>query len=295
MKYLIIINPHSGKKVGKKIFDQIKPIFDSNNIILEAMETRHAGHAKEIANQKPIDQYDGVLGIGGDGTLNEIINGMLKRKDKKNVPIGLIPGGSGNSYLHDLKLTNPTNVVKKIISNNMQLMDVVQIEINGEISYAMNMIGWGLVTDIGNKAEKYRWLGTNRYTILSVIEVFTHNSRPATLIMEKETIKDNFTFIIACNSIHIGNAMKMAPKAKLNDGLIDLVVVKSNVSRMRLLTTLPKLFDGSHLNQPEVSYYQTPYFSLIPKSDEILNIDGEIMGKTPITVKMIQKKIKFFS
>ncbi len=291
----MIINPHSGKKVGKKIFDQIKPIFDSNNIILEAMETRHAGHAKEIANQKSIDQYDGILGIGGDGTLNEIINGMLKRKDKKNVPIGLIPGGSGNSYLHDLKLTNPTNVVKKIISNNMQLMDVVQIEINGEISYAMNMIGWGLVTDIGNKAEKYRWLGTNRYTILSVIEVFTHNSRPATLIMEKETIKDNFTFIIACNSIHIGNAMKMAPKAKLNDGLIDLVVVKSNVSRMRLLTTLPKLFDGSHLNQPEVSYYQTPYFSLIPKSDEILNIDGEIMGKTPITVKMIQKKIKFFS
>ena len=295
MKYLIIINPHSGKKIGKKIFDQIKPIFDSNNIILEAMETKYAGHAKEIANQKPIDQYDVVLGIGGDGTLNEIINGMLKRKDKKNVPIGLIPGGSGNSYLHDLKLTNPTNVVKKIISNNMQLMDVVQIEINGKISYAMNMIGWGLVTDIGNKAEKYRWLGTNRYTILSVIEVFTHNSRPATLIMEKETIKDNFTFIIACNSIHIGNAMKMAPKAKLNDGLIDLVVVKSNVSRMRLITTLHKLFDGSHLNQPEVSYYQTPYFSLIPKSDEILNIDGEIMGKTPITVKMIQKKIKFFS
>jgi len=295
MKYLIIINPHSGKKLGKKIFDQIKPIFDSNNIILEVIETKHAGHAKELANKKPINQYDGLLGIGGDGTLNEIINGMLKRKDEKNIPIGLIPGGSGNSYLHDLKLTNPINVVKKIISNNIQLMDVAQIEINGEISYSMNMIGWGLVTDIGNKAEKYRWLGTSRYTILSVIEVFTHNSRPATLIMEKETIKDDFTFIIACNSIHIGNAMKMAPKAKLNDGLIDLIVVKSNVSRIRLLTTLPKLFDGSHLNQPEVSYYQTPYFSLIPKNDEILNIDGEIMGKTPITVKMIQEKIKFFS
>ena len=64
---------------------------------------------------------------------------------------------------------------------------------------------------------------------------------------------------------------------------------------MRLLTTLPKLFDGSHLTQPEVSYYQTPYFSLIPKNDEILNIDGEIMGKPPIKVTMIQKKINFFS
>ena len=84
MKYLIIINPHSGKKLGKKIFDQIKPIFDSNNIILEVIETKHAGHAKELANKKPINQYDGLLGIGGDGTLNEIINGMLKRKDEKN-------------------------------------------------------------------------------------------------------------------------------------------------------------------------------------------------------------------
>jgi YegS/Rv2252/BmrU family lipid kinase len=294
MKYLLIVNPHSGKKRGLSILNEIKPIFDSNDIMLKIIETTHSGHAKKIAYQINLNNYDGLLAIGGDGTLNEIINGMLNREDGEKTPLGLIPGGSGNSYLHDLKLTEPLIATNAIINNNIQSMDVAKIEVENKIQYSINMIGWGLVTDIGNKAEKYRWLGANRYTILSILEVFTHKSRPATLMIEKETIKDDFTFIIACNSIHVGNGMKMAPKAKLNDGLIDLIVVKSNISRLRLLSTLPKLFDGTHLEQPEVSYYQTPYFSLIPKNNEILNIDGEIMGKTPITVNMIPKAIDFF-
>ena len=294
MKYLLIVNPHSGKKNSLNILNQIKPIFNSNDIILEIIKTKYAGHAKNIAHEINLNNYDGLVAIGGDGTLNEIINGMLTRKDEKKVPLGLIPGGSGNSYLHDLKLTEPLIATNAIIKNKTQAMDVAKIEIENKIQYSINMIGWGLVTDIGNKAEKYRWLGTSRYTMLSILEVFTYKSRPATLMMEKKTIKDDFTFIIACNSIHIGNGMKMAPRAKLNDGLIDLIIVKSDVSKIRLLSTLPKLFDGTHINQAEVSYYQTPSFSLIPKNNDILNIDGEIMGKTPITVKMIPEAIEFF-
>jgi diacylglycerol kinase family enzyme len=159
----------------------------------------------------------------------------------------------------------------------------------------MNMIGWGLVTDIGNKAEHYRWLGTSRYTILSILEVLKNKSRSATLIIDDQKIEADFTFIIACNSIHVGKGMKMAPKAKLDDGLIDLIVVRSDITKTRLLATLPKLFDGSHVNQPEVSYFQTSSFSLIPKIDEIINIDGEIIGTTPIKVKMIPRILEIFS
>ena len=101
-------------------------------------------------------------------------------------------------------------------------------------------------------------------------------------------------FIIACNSIHVGKGMKMAPKARLDDGLIDLIVIRSDVSRTRLLQVLPKLFDGSHINEPELEYYQTSQFSLIPETDEILNIDGEIMGSTPIKVEMISNAFDMF-
>lgn len=294
MKLIITVNPHGGKKKGLELLNKIKPVFDSNNVELSIIETTFAGHAKELANNINISEYDGFIGIGGDGTLHEIINGILLRKDNIKIPIGIIPGGSGNSYMHDLNLTDPIQAAKAIIQGKTLAVDTNQIKVNHIIKYAMNMIGWGLVTDIGNKAEKYRWLGTNRYTILSVIEVFRYKSKFATLLLNGKKIEDEFTFIIACNSIHVGKGMKMAPKAKLNDGLIDLIVIRSRVSSIRLLQVLPMLFNGNHIDEPEVEYIQTSKFSLIPKTTDILNIDGEIMGTTPIEVKVIPKAIEMF-
>jgi len=294
MKFIITVNPHGGKKLGPRLLNRVKPLFEAKGIELFVVETTFAGHAKELANQLNITEYDGFIGIGGDGTLHEIINGMLSRHDGRKIPIGIIPGGSGNSYMHDLQLTDPLKAAKAIINGKTRALDTAKVEVNHIIKYSNNMIGWGLVTDVGNKAEHFRWLGTNRYTILSVVEVLRHKSRPATLIMDDKKIEDEFIFIIACNSIHVGKGMKMAPKARLDDGLIDLIVIRSGVSRTRLLQVLPKLFDGSHINEPELEYYQTSQFSLIPETDEILNIDGEIMGSTPIQVNVIPKAFEMF-
>ena len=294
MKFIITVNPHGGKKLGPRLLNRVKPLFEAKGIELFVVETTFAGHAKELANQLNITEYDGFIGIGGDGTLHEIINGMLSRHDGHKIPIGIIPGGSGNSYMHDLQLTDPLKAAKAIINGKTRALDTAKVEVNHIIKYSNNMIGWGLVTDVGNQAEHFRWLGTNRYTILSVVEVLRHKSRPATLIMDDKKIEDEFTFIIACNSIHVGKGMKMAPKARLDDGLIDLIVIRSGVSRTRLLQVLPKLFDGSHINEPELEYYQTSQFSLIPETDEILNIDGEIMGSTPIQVNVIPKAFEMF-
>ena len=294
MKFIITVNPHGGKKLGPRLLNRVKPLFEAKGIELFVVETTFAGHAKELANQLNITEYDGFIGIGGDGTLHEIINGMLSRHDGRKIPIGIIPGGSGNSYMHDLQLTDPLKAAKAIINGKTRALDTAKVEVNHIIKYSNNMIGWGLVTDVGNQAEHFRWLGTNRYTILSVVEVLRHKSRPATLIMDDKKIEDEFIFIIACNSIHVGKGMKMAPKARLDDGLIDLIVIRSGVSRTRLLQVLPKLFDGSHINEPELEYYQTSQFSLIPETDEILNIDGEIMGSTPIQVDVIPKAFEMF-
>ena len=294
MKFILTVNPHGGTKKGPQLLKKVKPIFEASGIELFIIETTFAGHAKELANQLDLTEYDGFIGIGGDGTLHEIINGMLSRPDENKIPIGIIPGGSGNSYMHDLNLTDPLKAAKAIIQRNTKFLDTAQVEVNHVVKYANNMIGWGLVTDVGKKAEHYRWMGTNRYTILSVMEVFLHKSRSAALIMDDKKIEDEFTFIIACNSMHVGKGMKMAPKARLDDGLIDLIVIRAGASRIRLLQVLPKLFDGSHINEPEVEYYQTSKFSLIPETDEILNIDGEIMGSTPIKVKMIPKAFEMF-
>ncbi|SVD70221.1 uncharacterized protein METZ01_LOCUS423075, partial [marine metagenome] len=194
MKFIITVNPHGGEKMGIKLLNKIKPVFDTAGAKLFIIETTFAGHARELINQMDMSGYDGFLAIGGDGTLHEVVNGMLSRQDGKKIPIGMIPGGSGNSYMHDLGLTDPIKAAKAIIRGNTRSVDVARVNVNHVIKYAMNMVGWGLVTDVGNRAEHYRWLGTSRYTILSVIEVFRHKSRAATLIMDNKKIKDEFTF-----------------------------------------------------------------------------------------------------
>ncbi len=84
----------------------------------------------------------------------------------------------------------------------------------------------------------------------------------------------------------------MAPKAKINDGLLDLIVVKGNLSRMTLFKTLPKLFKGSHINDPNVSYYQVSNFSLETEQKNLLNIDGEMKGYTSIHVNLMHNAIE---
>ena len=184
MKFILTVNPHGGTKKGPQILKKVKPIFEASGTDLFIIETTFAGHAKELANQLGLTEYDGFIGIGGDGTLHEIINGMLSRPDGNKIPIGIIPGGSGNSYMHDLNLTDPLKAAKAIIQGNTKFLDTARVEVNHVVKYANNMIGWGLVTDVGKKAEHYRWMGTNRYTILSVMEVFHHKSRSAALIMD---------------------------------------------------------------------------------------------------------------
>ncbi len=294
-KFYLTLNPHGGQKKGPKLLKQILPILEAANLDLTIIETTFAGHANELAHQLNFDGYEGMIVIGGDGTMHEVVNGMLTRPDKKQLPIGLIPGGTGNSFMHDLELMNPIDAAKAIISGNTRKIDVAEVNINHVIKYAFNIIGWGLVTDVGNKAEKWRWLGEARYTLLSVFEVLKYKPRSATLILDNDKIIDNFTFIIGCNTMYTGKGMKMAPKARLDDGLMDIVVVRHGPSRLKLLTMLPQVYDGTHINSPILEYYQVSEFSLIPERDEILNIDGEVLGTTPIHVKMMPAAFQVFS
>ena len=93
MRFIFIVNPYSGKKRSKEILDLIKPVFDSKGIDLTLIFTEFSGHARQLANKLKFDGYDGYLVLGGAGTLNEVVYGMLQRQDGMILPIGLIPGG----------------------------------------------------------------------------------------------------------------------------------------------------------------------------------------------------------
>ena len=295
MNICFIINPNSGKKKALKIFSSIEPILKKQKIKFEIFETKYKNHAIKILTDINIKTYDGLFMIGGDGTFHEIVTGMMLRKDENKIPIGIIPGGSGNSFLYDSNIKKPIDVIKKLLDFKKTKVDVIKVKTLNDILYSINLVGWGLVSDIGKNAEKYRWLGPNRYTIISLIEIIKNKNRKAELTIDNIKNKNEFTFIIGCNTKYVGKGMYMAPKASTNDGLLDLIVVNGNLSRIKLFKTLPKLFKGTHIDDPEVSYHQVSNFSIQSKSNDLLNIDGELKGETPIDVTVIPNAIEIFN
>ena len=289
-KYYLLVNPKGGHKKGLEIYEKVKHIFSSAGTNITVLHTEYAGHAFDFANTLDFVGYDGLCAIGGDGTMYELINGMLKRDDNHKIPIGLITGGTGNSFMYDVDCLDPVDAAKRIVQHKLRPLDIAKVNANGELFYSFNIIGWGLATDAGKLAEKLRFLGGVRYDVASIIEVLKGKDRIATLTLEKEVIKENFIFIIGCNTIHTGKAMKMAPMAQLNDGKIDLIIVRKT-SRINLLKLFPKLFSGDHIKSPLVEYRQVESFSISLEETNDLTIDGEIIGTTPLNVQMIPKMV----
>tara|TARA_B100000073_G_scaffold196783_2_gene162970 strand:- start:2662 stop:3549 length:888 start_codon:yes stop_codon:yes gene_type:complete len=289
-RHYLIVNPEGGKKKGLRILEKVKPIFENENIELSILKTGYAGHARDYAKNIDFTGYDGLCAIGGDGTMYELINGMKEREDQKMLPIGLITGGTGNSFMYDVNCLDPMEAAKRICNYNLRPIDIAQVDASGKRFYAFNIIGWGLATDAGLLAEKLRWLGGIRYDIASIIEVLKGRRRIATLKINGEEFKEDFVFIIACNTIHTGKAMKMAPYAKLDDGLIDLIIVRKT-SRLKLLKLFPKLFSGDHVKSPLVDYQQVNQFSIMIEGEDRLTIDGELIGETPLHVQILPNEI----
>ncbi|MBS96997.1 MAG: hypothetical protein CL736_07785 [Chloroflexi bacterium] len=295
MRFMLIVNPFSGKKQSLEILKKIQPLIIRSDIEIDVIKTCYSGHAENIAREFDITKYNGLLMIGGDGTFHEVINGLLNRGDHQKIPIGIIPAGSGNSFMNDLDIADPIKAVEPIILNKTRLIDVMSLQMGDETRYGINLIGWGMVTDVGLTAENIRWIGPIRYTLAALFQILFKKSRKAILKIQNKAIDTKFMFIIGCNSIHIGKGMKMAPKARIDDGLIDVVVVDDEISRFRLLRVLPKLYKGTHIFEPEVKYFQSDSFSIETNQNDVLNIDGEIIGKTPIKVEVIPKVIEIFA
>lgn len=290
-KVYLIYNPYSGNRKGVAILERIKPIFEKGGLELEIFETEYAGHARDLANTLPFEGYDGLCVIGGDGTMHEIVNGMLKRTDGKKIPIGLIAGGTGNSFMHDVDALDPEVAARRILTGRKRKVDIAKVDANGEILFGFNIVGWGLPTDITETAAKLKWLGSQCYNIASIIEVLRNKPRLAKVKIDKQNIAGDYGFILGCNTIHTGTAMKMAPLARFDDGLIDLIVVRK-AGRMKLLYLFTKLFKGRHVGNPAVMYHQVKQFTIEPLENHALNIDGEMIGCTPVKVKMQKGQIE---
>ena len=293
---LLIVNPISGKKAAKKILPTVVSEFEKNQLQIKIIESEYKGHIESILNTYSIEDYYFCCIIGGDGSFHEAVNGLMKRSDNLKVPLCLVPAGSGNSLARDLGILDLKIAINSIINGKKLSVDISKIDCGNQRIYTFNITGWGMVATVGINAERFRCLGTSRYTILSIFEIIFKKTNSANIVYydkdnKKHELNDNFMFAVLCNTIHTGKGMKIAPKAKLNDGLIDLVLIK-DASRLKLLRLMSKLFSGKHIYDDIVEYVQLSKFELKTHVTSQLNIDGEIKGSAPFELSVIPQAIE---
>lgn len=285
LRICFIYNPTSGVRRLKSLEDLVRQNLDLNRFDYTIQVTSSPKDAMRLATTAVQDNFDIIVAVGGDGTINEIVQGM------GNTPLmlGIIPTGSGNGLARHLEIPlEPEKAIKLINNLNTRTIDIASI--NG-YPFA-SIAGLGFDARVANKYRKLKKRGFYGYFRVVMMEFFRYREREYTLSFNDQKINRRALSLSIANSNQFGYNTIIAPTAKPDDGLLDIVIVKkfplSEIPRM-----IGLLFTGKIDQSSYIESYKTTEIFIVRKRGKRVNIDGEAikMGKE-ISVRIQPAAIK---
>ena len=300
-KGLVILNPNANKGKSSKLDKKISQAFKSVNIDVDIIESKAINDCRKIAYEA-VGRYDFITAAGGDGTVNECIDGILKRSEELSLPINerpifsILPVGRGNDFAWMLKINklHINDIVKKIKNNNYKQIDVGYC-IGGrflEGAHFINGLGVGFEPSVNFIASSYKRVSGTFSYILAVLNLLRHYPLPLDLKIETESgiIDVKSQQLSVGNGRRMGGAFLMTPKALLDDGYLDFVYANKPIAKNKIIKTAIKFLSGKQLNDEHFSYSKEKWINIFSKNHDMpIHIDGEMVGKT---VEKIEITIK---
>ena len=297
MKTLVIVNPAASS--GKAITDyesQIEPLLKQSLAEFDEVFTKGPGDAWSIASEA--SNYERVISVGGDGTLNEIVNGLIK--NGKPVPVvGIIGVGTGNDLMKTLKTpTQYEETVKIAVGENYVLSDVLEVEYSGfdgvrKTRFAVNIVGMGLDAATARRLNSYKRKSRGKAGYIRAFFVEFIKSRKFHMRIENDgTTHNGKYFIIAAgNGEYFGGGMRVCPGAVIDDGVMKVVEVGCR-GKLHLLMNFPKIFSGTHLSVDGVDAFDSKSIYVESPSPVPIEMDGEVVGTLPIRISVREKRLR---
>lgn len=293
MKLFLILNPAAGKNKGAKAVEKAVLLLEKQGIQCEVQASESPGHAIKLAQNFDPAKYEGIIAVGGDGTLFEVLNGLLKKHGTFDLPIGQIPVGTGNSFIKDLDIHSIEDAVEKIISGKTRMVDVGFFNYPEGDNYFINLLGTGFVANVAHRAGKYKSLGPLSYVLGVFEEVVQLKPVPLEMTIDGKAYQRDYIFTEICNSTKTGGNMIMAPDAKIDDGLLDIILL-NNISKFNLIKVFPQIYKGTHVHDLYAETFKGRHIKIVTETPQRLTPDGEVFGTTPIEVSILPKKINMF-
>ena len=256
-KYKIIANPNAGHGKGARAIPEIESELTRLGLDYELVRTERVGHAIQLARQAALDGYEVIVAAGGDGTVNEVLNGLMEaRTESKNRPaLGVLCSGRGNDFAPCVNIPEDLPGAFQVLKDDHRRMIDIGRVCGGKFPqgrYFANNVGVGFDAIGTIEVAKLPEWGMLSFLIAILKTIFLFYKGPTVrLDYDDETLTTSTLMLLTMNGKRMGTGFKMAPDAKPDDGLFDLVIVRQ-VSRLRIFSLIPHFMKGTQGSQPEV-------------------------------------------
>lgn len=243
--------------------------------------TERPGHARELAEQAARDGASTVVAAGGDGTVFEVVNGLMQLAPDDRPTLGLLPVGTGNSFVRDLALDSPARAVEAILGGHTQPVDVVRLDHDEGVLHYVNLLSVGFSAEAGALTNRrYKGLGASGY-ILAVLQCLLRlGAHPFPHALDGGPVDARpYVLVSFSNSRFTGGDMQMAPRADISDGELDVVTI-GPMRRLRFLRAFPRIFAGTHDQLPEIDLARAREVVFSAASPVDVMVDGEVLTLT---------------
>lgn len=288
MTYLFIINPIAGKGKGLKYINKIEDYFKDKDDEFIIKLTEYKNHAKEIAKEYSSKADYHVFAIGGDGTVNEVLNGIIGT----NSTLSIIPCGTGNDFVKTLYHNQEIDdYIEKLSLGQSTYIDIAKVN----DSYYLNISSVGFDAEVVYNTKKFKY---NRFMPSSLAYLagvlytaFIFKAIPLNIKVDNLTICQKTFLLTASNGKCYGGGIFITPEASITDGELDICSI-SKVSICKLLMSIGKAIKGNIKDIKEVTYYKGKKVLVTSEKEFSLNLDGELLRTMKAEFEIIPKGIK---
>ena len=301
MKTIVIVNPQAGNGRTEKIWPNIESALEKSIGSFEVLQTTCRGDATDLSRRILAVDTVRIVAVGGDGHLNEVLNGFIENDLPVNpeARLSFVMTGTGCDFQRSLGISGKwQNAAAKLKDAKVRKIDVGKVTYTAadktqKIRYFDNIASFGLSGAVDHCLEHSRlrnYLGGSPLFLWGTIKtVFTHPNQSIRFCIDDGPEEEICSRLgLLANGRYFGGAMHAAPEAELDDGLLDLLMLKE-ISVAKFLWHLPKIYKGTHLKIPEIFFQKVRKFTAESSEQVILDIDGESPGYLAATFEVLPK------
>ena len=301
-KIYIVVNPVSANKTTAREWPLYEKALSDAGFEFDAVLTEYPGHAAELTRKALKLGYKTIMSVGGDGTMNEVVNGFFDndRLIDENSRLIVFSRGTGCDFIRTLGINKNIEDLLAILKRNREKqidvgrLSLVSAEGNMSVKYFLNIADIGIGAETADRVNKNskRLSGFLSFMLGTLSTVVLYKNQNFEVVIDDNIhLNGIMNSVIVANGKYFGGGMMVAPDAVMDDGVFDIIIL-GNLSKPDIIKSFPLIYKGKHMNHPKLKYYRGSKVKVTSGGKGLIEVDGEIPGRADAVFELMPKALK---